>query len=230
MPIIVKLKRKLAGRLKFSLKSGKLWLVIIIFIAGLLFFYYLGTPSKGLVKTVSPADIKEPTTLTESLWDKTREAFVKKTIKIEEEERKREGYSTYSGKYLSFQYPNSYDLKTKESSSSGILEKAVLLGAGISLRKLAVTVTQMTNADTLDDVSGVAVRRLKPKLYQEKPLDASGTKGILFEKKESGFEKTAFFLADQIAVTIALTSVNRDSDLDADFDVILKELTLFSLD
>lgn len=217
-------------KLKLSLnpKSRKLWIIIIILVIGIVLFYITQQPSRGTVKTLSPSDIKEPKKEEEtSLWNKARQQFVQKAIKIGEEEEKREGYSTYSGKYISFRYPNSYELKTNESSSSAVSEQVILLGSGITPRKLTVMATKMINtADSLEEVSGVAARRLKPKTYQEKPLDFSGKKGILFEKKEGGFEKTAFFLEDQILVTIALTSANRDSALDTDFDFILKELTL----
>lgn len=215
--------------LKLSLnpKLWKQWTAIIIFIAGLLLFYYLGQPAKGSIKTLSPADIKEPKKEETFLGNKARQEFIQKAIKIGEEEKKTEGYSTYSGKRLSFQYPNSYELKTNESTTSGILEKAVLLGTGVSSKKLAITAVETPNGNSLDDVSGVQMRRLNPKKYQEKTLDLPGKKGILFEKKDGSFEKTAFFLKDQILYTIALTSVNMDSALDADFAFILKELTIF---
>ena len=219
---------KQALKLSFNPKSWKLWIMIIIFAVGSTLFYISQQPAKGTVKTLSPSDITEPKKEEDaSLWGKARQQFAERAIKIGEEEKKTEGYSTYSGKRLSFRYPNSYELKTKESSSSAVLEQVILLGSGITPRKLTVMATKMINAaDSLEEVSGVQVRRLKPKTYQEKTLDLPGKKGILFEKKEGGYEKTAFFLEKQILLTIALTSVNRDSALDTDFDFILKELTL----
>lgn len=188
-----------------NIKSRKLWIIIIFLTAGLIVFYFIRQPAKGTVKILPPADTEE------SKKDSAGET----------------GLDTYQGKYISFPYPDSYELKTKEASISGILERVVLLGRGISSNKLTVTAAKIIKADSLEEISGVQARRLKPKIYQEKPLEISGQKGIIFEKKEIGYEKTAFFLADQILVTIALTSVNRDSALDNDFDFILKELTLF---
>lgn len=219
--ILIFAKRKLS----LNPRSWKLWMMIIVLIAGFLLFYITQLPAKGTIETLSSSDIKESTREEGSAWNNARQEYVKKSIKIAEEEAGREGYGTYRGKYISFQYPNSYYLQTKESSSSAVLEKVILLGSETSLRKLAVTATKIINTDSLEEISGVQARRLKPKTYQEKPLDVFGKYGILFEKKEGGYEKTAFFLEDQILFTIALTSVNRDNDLDTDFDLILKGLT-----
>ena len=213
-------------KLSINPKSWKLWMIIMVLIAGFLFFYITQLPAKGTVKTLLPSDVKESTNEEGSAEDKLRQQFVQKARKIEEKEAGREGYDTYRGKYISFQYPNSYDIRTNESSSSGILEKIILLDSGISLSKLTATVTEMANISSLDEISGVAARRLKPDTYQEKTFDISGNEGILFEKKKSGYEKTVFSLADQILITIALTSTNKDNNLDADFDFVLKELKL----
>lgn len=218
-------------KLLLNPKSWKLWAIIIVAVAGFGVFYFVGRPAKGTIKTLTPSDIdiKEPKTEPESLWEKARQQFAEKAIKIGEEEGKREGFSSYNGKYISFRYPNSYNLQTNESFSSGILEKVILLGSGASSTKLAVTAAKMTGNDSLEEVSGIQMRRLKPEAYQESPLDISGKKGILFEKKEGGYEKTAFFLEGQVLFTLSLTSANMDNDLSADFDSIVKELALLDI-
>lgn len=212
-------------KFSISLKSWKLWTVIIIFAVGIALFYISQQPARGIVKTLSLSDTTKPKKEEDSsAWDKTRQQFVEKSVKIGEAEAGKVGFGSHDGKYLSFQYPNSYYLQTKESSTSGILEKVILLGSGISSRKLAVTATKMTTVDSLGDVSAIQARRLKPEIYQEKTLDLAGEEGIQFEKKEGGFEKIAFSLQNQVLVTVALTSANKENDLDADFDFVVKEL------
>jgi hypothetical protein len=205
-------------------KSWKLWTIIIAVVAGFVIFYFVRQPAKGTIKILLPTEVKNSQEEETSLWDRARQQFAKKAIKIEEEENNEEGDSVYQGKHLSFRYPNSYNLQTSQFPSGGILEKVILLSSGISQKKLAVTAIEMTGDDSLEEVSGIQMRRLKPETYQEEPLDISGKKGILFEKKEGGYEKTAFFLEGEILFTASLTSANRDSSLDTDFDSIVKGL------
>lgn len=219
---LVFIKRKLSLRFK----SWKVWTIMIALCVGIFIVFLMHQPSIGTVKMLLLSDGMEPNEEDALLFDKARQEAIQKAIKTEEKESGRVGYGSYRGKHISFRYPNSYFIQTSESSTSGTLERVILLGSGVSLRKLAITATTMINAGSLEEVSGVTARRLKPKIYQEKPLEVSGKKGILFEKTEGGYEKTVFSLAGQILTTIALTSPNRDTDLDIDYDFIVKEFTL----
>ena len=199
------------------------WIMIIILLAGIFLIYLSQQPAIGTIKVLTPSHITEPKNENESTREKERRQFAEKAEKIGEDEAGKAGFGNYNGKYFSFRYPNSYELKTTESSSSGILEKVIFLGSGISTSKLTVMVTEIINANSLAEVSAIQLRRLRPETYQEKSLDLLGKKGVLFEKKVSSFEKTAFFLEKPIIFSIALTSANINSDLDDDFDFILKE-------
>ena len=124
------------------------------------------------------------------------------------------------GNFFTVKYPDDYNVKVKEASDSGTLEKIILLGAGMSSKKLLISVdkTQETN---LFDISGIQYRRLKSALYSEKTILLDGRSGLLYERKDGSYEKTAFFLRGDILTVISLTAPSVNKDFDKDYSYIL---------
>ncbi|MFZ5845075.1 MAG: hypothetical protein ACOY0S_01255 [Patescibacteria group bacterium] len=218
--------RRFARKLKrlVRVQYWRILLVVFTFAVGSTLIFFLGQPATGEIKYLSKLSIPNTISNPTSLWDKARQEYARKVIKSEEAEKSREGTTVYSGKYISFSYPNTYFLKTKESSESGTLERIILLGQGAGVRKLAVTLTQ-TDASSISDVSAVQARRLKTKIYLEKPFDIFGQKGLVFEKVEGGFEKTAIFLKERMLLIFSLTASDKQGELETEFDFISNNFT-----
>lgn len=125
-----------------------------------------------------------------------------------------------NGNYFTVKYPYDYTVKVQESSDSGTLEKFILLGAGMSSKKLLISFDKTMETD-ISNISGVKNRRLKPALYLEKTIMLDGRNGLLYEKKDSSYEKTAFFLNNGLVATVSLTAPLANEDLNEDHAYIL---------
>jgi hypothetical protein len=173
-------------------------LFIIFLIAFVVIFLWLivkwlGSPAKGTFKTL----VKEPDP--------------SKTLNIEPKK--------LDSKFFMVKYPDDYTVKVKEASDSGMLEKIILLGAGMSSKKLLIS-SDKTQETDLANISAVQYRRLKPTLYLEKTVILDDRNGLLYERRDGSYEKTAFFLRDGIVTVISLTAPLVNKDFDKDYTYI----------
>ena len=123
------------------------------------------------------------------------------------------------GNFFTVKYPDDYTVKAHEASDSGILEKIILLGAGMSSKKLLIS-SDKTQETDLSNISAVQYRRLKSTLYLEKTILLDGRSGLLYERKDGSYEKTAFFLQSDIITVISLTAPLVNKDFDKDYTYI----------
>ncbi len=174
-------------------------LLFIIFLIALVAVFlwlivkWLGSPAKGTFKTL----VKEP------------DRF--KTLNIEPKK--------LDGNFFTVTYPDDYRVKVHEASDSGTLEKIILLGAGMSSKKLLIS-SDKTQETDLSNISAVQHRRPKSALYQEKTITLDGRDGLLYERKDGSYEKTAFFLQDGIVTVISLTAPLAHEDFNKDYAYI----------
>jgi len=123
------------------------------------------------------------------------------------------------GNFFTVKYPDDYTVKVKEASDSGMLEKIILLGTGMSSKKLLIS-SDKTQETDLSNISAVQYRRLKSTLYLEKTILLDGRSGLLYERKDGSYEKTAFFLQSDIITVISLTAPLVNKDFDKDYTYI----------
>lgn len=197
---------------------------MMVLIVGCFLFYQTQQPSRGTINVLSSSVLNGEATKDSKLED-TRQEIAKTIEKGKESEIKKAGIGSYDGNHISLQYPNTFELKTKETSESGTLEKLIFLGREVAAKKLTIIISE-TNTINLEEISGVAARKLNTKRYLEKPIEVDREKGVLFEKMENGFERTAFFLKNKLLTTIALSSPSSFSeDLEREYSTILQSLS-----
>ena len=167
--------------------------IIVLFILWLVFLW-LKAPAKGTFKTV--------------VKDQIRTQAV------------RTGPQQFDGTIFTVPYPDGYAFKDETASDSGILEKVILLGTDASSKKVTISSEQTIETD-LSNISGVKYRQLNPKRYLEKPIELHGRNGLLYERLEDSYEKTAFFLQNGIVTVIALTAPLIHTDFDKDYTALL---------
>lgn len=165
----------------------------IVLILIWLAFLWLRAPSKGTFKTV----VKESPAQTLG-----------------------SGSQKFDGTLFTVTYPDGFSLKDEVASDSGTLEKIILLGTDVSSKKVTISSEQTKESD-LSNISAVQYRRLNFKRYLEKPIELHGRNGLLYERLEDSYEKTALFLQDGIVTVIALTAPLIHTDFDKDYTALL---------
>ncbi|MBW3538596.1 hypothetical protein KY386_03855 [Candidatus Parcubacteria bacterium] len=123
-----------------------------------------------------------------------------------------------NGKYLSFTYPSAYR-PVPTQPNGGRLEVINLIAA--SGKEIAISVSKSSLAED----SGVRFRRLNASLYSEEPLRLARHSGVVFTKRDEGFEKTAFAVKGELLVTLALSHASG-GDYSDEFNAILDSLVL----
>jgi len=99
------------------------------------------------------------------------------------------------------------------------LEVFDLHGTDHTAKDLAIGVRR----GSLAEDSGVKLRRLQADQYQEAPLRLADATGIVFTKRASDFEQTAFVAHGDLVASISLTDPNP-ADLTGEFSDIVKSL------
>jgi hypothetical protein len=79
--------------------------------------------------------------------------------------------------------------------------------------------------NSLDDISGVTFRKNSP-LYKNETATISGITGLIFTKKESGFEKTAFLVKDKKSYSFSLSADTAQSELENKFTAVLQSIAI----
>ena len=121
---------------------------------------------------------------------------------------------TYSGKYISFEYPADY--KPMPSTLSGIfVEVDYFYGTKDKSKQISVDVSR----EALGDDSGLAYRREHPELY--KPTAAAG--GVIIFTGVDGHERTAYLEHAGLVVSVAVSSSNLN-DLTSDSQTVVSSL------
>lgn len=127
-------------------------------------------------------------------------------------------YIRYDGQELSFAYENKYGLQGQEGNWT-------LVGKAGVTNQIVIMIGPARSAD-IEEVSGVLLRRVKRMEYSEEKIDWEGTEGGSFTKKE-GFERTAFFVREGKAVSVAMTANSNDKDKnEAEFLKLVESMTL----
>ena len=168
-----------------------IFLMIFVVILIWLIIKWFGSPAKGTFKTL-----------------------IKESNRLNIEPKK------LDGNFFTVKYPDDYTVKVHEASGSGMLEKTILLGTGMSSKKLLISVDKIQET-SLVNISGVQYRQLKSTLYSEKTILLDGRSGLLYERKDGSYEKTAFFLQDGMVTVISLTAPLVNRDFDKDYSYIL---------
>lgn len=135
----------------------------------------------------------------------------------------------YEGNNFSFSYSGNYEEKSHQTALQGpVLESLLLATAALDGRKIAVTIANRGVPDLMSDPS-YQVRVSDRYRYQSSAFVISNYEGVIFEKTEAPFEKTAFFTTRGLIVSVALTSLFRADGMKeeleeilSDFDIILK--------
>ncbi len=80
--------------------------------------------------------------------------------------------------------------------------------------------------DSLDDITGITMRRQQPAMYKEESRESGGNHFIVFTKTdESTYEKSAFLLKGKSLYMVNLLS-SQYPDSDAQFDHMLTSLSI----
>lgn len=127
-------------------------------------------------------------------------------------------YIRYDGSGLSFSYENKYGLQGQEGNW-------LLVGkAGIANQ--IVIMMGPARSGEIEEVSGVQMRRIKNKEYIEEKINWKETEGVMFKKIE-GFERTAFFLKNGKAISVAMTANSNDNQAnEAEFLKLIESMEL----
>lgn len=127
----------------------------------------------------------------------------------------------YKGKNITFSYEGSYEEKSSQVSSVGpIVESLLLVTPTLDGRKIAVTVAKRETDDLMSDPS-YQVRVMNRDMYSQSAFVVASYEGVMFEKNEAPFEKTAFFSYRGLIVSIALTSLFHAENLEEELNALL---------
>lgn len=115
----------------------------------------------------------------------------------------------YEGKYISFLYPasfasKSFDIPLKEP----LLERLYLSKSDIEGQKIALVVQDNTGS-RLEEFSSYRMRELDPTVYTKEKIQKNGLSITLFSKKTIVFEVGAYFIHDEKAASLVISSPIR---------------------
>lgn len=134
----------------------------------------------------------------------------------------------FEGKYVSFEYSSSFEIKTHETSANEnqvFLETAFLSEDPSLAKKIALTVENLQGR-TLEDSANYHLRKTYPKRFQEEKFNLENVHGTAFTDKDSElFEKTIFIPHENYLAEISLTALRPASnDLDRELNEIVGSL------
>lgn len=137
--------------------------------------------------------------------------------------------ATFTGRYVSFMYDNSYVLKSNELASDSadvILEHAYLSESGAMSKKISLTIRSLPSHN-LEDDPDYLMRERNPKRYQKENFSQGNISGVAFiPADDSQFEKTFFVLHNDLVATLSVTMPSApDEKFNKDADAIVKSLT-----
>jgi len=135
---------------------------------------------------------------------------------------------SFSGTYVSFMYPNGYELKShavSDDAGAVILEQAYLSQTAATSQKISLTVRSLPSGN-LEDDPDYRMRELGSKKYKKEPFSAGEVTGISFVPADDGqFEKTFFIKHGTLLAILAVTApATPDQTLDDEADGIAKSL------
>ena len=133
--------------------------------------------------------------------------------------------ATFNGKYVSFMYGNSYQLKSDdaETDSSGIfLERAYLSEVGAISQKINLTVRNLPSGN-LEDDPDYLMRQNDTEHYKKENFSLGKNEGVAFSSAYSSqFAKTYFILDNNRVATLTLSAPgSEDKALDGEADQIM---------
>jgi hypothetical protein len=120
---------------------------------------------------------------------------------------------SYSGKYISFNYPANFDI-TPSQKSGNYLEVVSLYSNDHAGKQISIGVVM----ESLDNDSGISYRRAHPEIY--KRISSTGG-SIIFSKDKDGSEYTGFMAHNGLVASLSLSST-YSKDLSADYSAIIK--------
>ncbi len=131
---------------------------------------------------------------------------------------------TYQGSLFSFSCLAKYTEKTDDKLKDGPIQESILLSnPRIEGKKITIIVANRQSSDLKSDPS-FQMREGTPGVYQKKNVDFSGQHAVIFEKKNSVFEETAFFYHAPYIVSISLTSLFRVDGLEDELSHLLRTI------
>ena len=167
-------------------------LIFIVILTGITGFFFLSNrPSTGTVRVVTKTDSNE----------KLRDLAPK----------------VYTGKNLSFTFPSSYMVKESQTNTGNFLDRVILLGEGLSSKKIAVTYSPAI-ANSLSELSAVQSRRLRSDVYTERQVIIGGEPGLQYLKNNTGFELTVLILRKSRLATVSLSANTAGGELITEYE------------
>lgn len=130
---------------------------------------------------------------------------------------KPEGLSTYTGKYVSFQYPRRFDL-VSQSPSAG-LEGLTLSSNSDHRRGVTISVRKMPESGLLHDDPSFRFREMNVEQYRPIHEKVNGEPVVVMSKLDRQ-EQTVFWPHKGLELTIAVMSTDPQDDVAA----MLKEI------
>jgi hypothetical protein len=129
-------------------------------------------------------------------------------------------YIPYKGKYVSFMYPKDatpFDEQNKPEGAyfaPNALESFTFSLSNPFLWASIEVLPMNTGTKSLEDYSGIIVRKLDPNTYKQSNISIAGKKGLQFDKKtvSSGSDKAAFFLVNS-RIYVVYVSGSSANDL-----------------
>lgn len=127
------------------------------------------------------------------------------------------GDAQFKGKYISFIYPaKALVYKFRENSSSS--NSASLEDFSFDLKEPTVTFNlniskNSSNLSNVSEIPSYRLRELRDHEYKKSQIKVKSVNGVSFLKKENGFEKSAFFLYNNMIYTISVTGIEESSTL-----------------
>lgn len=122
----------------------------------------------------------------------------------------------YSGKYISFSYPAHYK-KIPSQKTGNYLETVSFFATNQTSKQISIGVLK----ESIEDDSGVNLRKLHPDTYHQQPRTQTGT--IQFTSTANGSERTAF-VPHQDKVAVFSITAPAGWDLAEDMQTMLNSL------
>jgi hypothetical protein len=132
------------------------------------------------------------------------------------------GRREYSGKFITFTYPDTYHEKSDaEPVNFPIVERFFLTQGGAAGKKIALLVQENTGY-AFEEYSSYRIREQDPTTYRREKTNIHGLEVTIFTKEEGVFETVAFLESGTRVASLAITSPISMEGLREELDAVLE--------